>query len=419
MKNENDVVITGLGIVSPIGIGLSAFQDSLFSGVSGIKERTEFAGSNWPFRIAGTINDYEPKQYVKPRKSMKLMCREIQFGFGAATMAVSDAQLDTETVVSERFGVVCGTDTFYAAPSSLSDSFWNEDRSHREVSQWIPQAMKKIEPLWMLKSLPNMTASHVAIAMDARGPNNSLIHGDASGLLALVEAADVIRRDWADVMLVGGTGSKINPTYLAYHGVDDLVQHDSDPKPACRPFDQNRGGTVGAEGAGMIVLEKRKHAEARSARIYATVGGSDYGYCPPDQPDQQIEFQAMKISQAIERAGLSKDQISHVNSHASGEIEVDRVAACSIQAALGNVDVVAYKGFFGNAGPAGGILESCISINALHEDALPATLNCDSVAPDCPVSVLKENRKETQTAAVKTTTSDTGQMVAVVFEQDV
>ena len=140
---------------------------------------------------------------------------------------------------------------------------------------------------------------------------------------------------------------------------------------------------------------------------------------PPDQPDQQIEFQAMKISQAIERAGLSKDQISHVNSHASGEIEVDRVAACSIQAALGDVDVVAYKGFFGNAGPAGGILESCISINALHEDALPATLNCDSVAPDCPVSVLKENRKETQTAAVKTTTSDTGQMVAVVFEQDV
>lgn len=417
MNNENDVVVTGLGVVSPVGVGLEAFSKSLINQKSGIKQRELFQGTSWPFRIGGIIEDYDPKLYVKPRKSMKLMCREIQFGFGAAQMAIEDSALDFEQIDSTRVGVVCGSDTFYCDPSSITDSYIGEDQSIKDVSTWISRAMKTIEPLWMLKYLPNMIASHIAISIDAQGPNNSIIQGDASGVLALVEAADVIRRGWTDVMITGGTGSKINPTYLSYHGIKELADPGDDPATACRPFDKDRRGTVGGEGAGMIVLERRRHAEARGAKIYATLSSFDYGFATTDQ-ESQIELLSKKIEGAIEKSHLDRSDISHVNSYASGEIENDRIVAQAIHRTLNGIGVTAYKGHFGNLGPAGAIIETCAMLQSLKDDLVPATINCTDTDPECPVNVITENLNARQTAALKLSNSNTGQQVAALFRAE-
>lgn len=417
MKNENDVVVTGLGIVSPIGIGLEAFNQSLHDRKSGVKLRESFAESDWPFRIGGIIDDYDPKQYVKPRKSLKLMCREIQFGFGAAQLALADAKLESDAIDPERAGVVCGSDSFYCDPDSITDSYKRGDEIVTDVSDWIELAMKSIEPLWMLKYLPNMIASHIAISIDARGPNNSIMQGDASGLLALIEAADVIRRGWADVMITGGTGSKINPTYLAYHGTDNLAKPGEDPTTACRPFDKNRTGTVCAEGAGMIVLERRSHAENRGAEIYGSLGAFDYGHSLSDK-EKQIQLVAQKIDGVISKAGLTKDDISHVNSYASGEVEADEIAAQGIQSALGQVGVTAYKSHFGDIGPAGATIETCAMLHALKSNVIPGTINYETPDENCPVNVISEHLEQEQQAAIKLSSSVTGQKVAVLFEAE-
>lgn len=417
MKNENDIVFTGLGVVSPSGIGIDPLMESLFEGKSGIQLRDEFAQTDWPFRIGGIVNGFEGKKFIKPRKNMKLMCREIQFGFAAATMAIEDAGLDLESHDSARLGVVCGTDTFYADPSSLRDSFFTEDHEIPPISEWTVRAMKTIEPLWMLKYLPNMTAAHVAIFLDAQGPNNSIIQRDASGLLAMVEAADAIRRGWADTMVVGGTGSKIHPTFLSYHGTDWLADPGDDPTTASKPFDQNRSGTVASEGAGMIVIERRKTAEARGAKIYGKLAGFDYGWNSFDEASQ-TEFLAKKINGAIGKAGIEKSQVTHVNSHGSAEILSDRIEANAINSALGDVDVVAFKGNFGNMGPAGGIIESAVSLKALHDNQLPGTMNFTTPDEGCPVKVQTSTNNAEQTAAVKISLSNTGQMVAVLMEAE-
>ena len=417
MQNKDDVVVSGLGVVSPIGVGLNAFNESLLQRKSGIRNREVYADTKWPFRIGGIVEDFEPKQHIKPRKSMKLMCREIQFGFGAAQLAIADAGLDFESTDSTRVGVVCGSDTFYCDPSSIADSYWLEGKTITDVSEWIERAMKTIEPLWMLKYLPNMIASHIAISIDAQGPNNSIIQGDASGLLALIEAADVIRRGWADVMICGGTGSKINPTYLAYHGIDDLAEPGDDPATACRPFDRDRRGTVGGEGAGMIVLERRSHAESRGADLYGALRAFDYGHARPNR-DSQVGLLVRKIQGVMQKAGISSEQVSHVNSDASGEKENDRIVAEAIDGSLGNVGVTAYKGNFGNLGPAGATIETCALLSSLKTNRIPATINCDSIAPDCPVRVLTENVEAEQQFAIKLSHSDTGQQVAALFESE-
>lgn len=417
MKNDNDIVFTGLGVVSPSGIGISSLMDSLINEKSGIQLRDEFAESEWPFRIGGMIKGFEGKKFIKPRKNLKLMCREIQFGFAAATMAIEDAGLDLDAHDSSRLGVVCGTDTFYADPSSLMDSFYTEDGSVPPISEWTVRAMKTIEPLWMLKYLPNMTAAHVAIFLDAQGPNNSIIQRDASGLLAMVEAADAIRRGWADTMVIGGTGSKIHPTFLSYHGTDWLAHPGDDPATACKPFDKQRSGTVASEGAGMILIERRKTADARGAKIYGKLSSFDYGCCNSDE-DSQIEFLTKKINGAIQKAGIEKSQVTHVNSHGSAEILSDRIEAKAINNALGDVDVVAFKGNFGNMGPAGGIIESAVSLRALSENRLPGTMNYREPDAECPVNVQAEASDAEQKAAIKISISNTGQMVAVLMEAE-
>ncbi len=249
MKLDRDLVVTGMGVVSPIGIGTGAFWDSLLSGKSGVKLRPEFCDTDLPLKLAAPVTDFDAKQYIKPRKAIKIMCGPIQYACAAAAMASEQANLADGFTEPERLGTLFGTEMFFANPCDVAEVFHHctVERGYRH-DRWGEFAMRKIQPLWMLKYLPNMAASHISIANDARGHSNSICQGDASGLLALIEAAGVILRGSCDVVVTGGTGSAMELNSLLYRGIDRLSRRFDDPEKASRPFDKDRDGLVPGEG---------------------------------------------------------------------------------------------------------------------------------------------------------------------------
>jgi 3-oxoacyl-[acyl-carrier-protein] synthase II len=390
MQQPQDIVITGVGVVSPIGIGCEPFWESLAAGTSGIRPIDLFDSSSLRVRFGGQVPDFDPKLFVRPRKSLKVMSREIQMGFAAADLAMADAGLAAGHVDPERFGVVFGGDMIYADLEDLERAYRRAVVDGRfSFPAWAEAIHEELHPLWLLKHLPNMAASHVAIAHDARGPNNSIVLGDVSGLLAIAEAASVIRRGWADVMLVGGTGCRLHPTALVARG-DALLSHRTDDcRRASRPFDLSRDGLVNGEGAGAIVLESREHAVRRGGRLRGRLLAAA-SRCEPTARRRGVTGSSLRaaIRAACAAAGLEPAAVGHVNAHGVSTIEMDRAEAAAIRAELGDVPVTAPKSAFGHLGAAGGVVELAASILGLERGLVPATLNYETPDPACPVNVV-------------------------------
>jgi len=420
MRSASDVVITGLGVVSPIGIGCEPFWTALAAGTSGIRPIDRFDSSSLSVRFGGQIPDFDPKVYVRPRKSLKVMSREIQLGFAAADLALTDAGIAAGTVEPERFGVVFGNDMIYADLEDLEGTYRRSARDGRfDFTLWSEAIQEELHPLWLLKHLPNMTASHIAIAHDARGPNNSIVLGDVSSLLALSEAASIIERGWADVMLAGGTGCRLHPTALVARG-DALLSHRTDDfRRACRPFDRDRDGLVNGEGAAAIVLESRGHAERRNAEIRGRLL-SWASRCEPKARREGLTGSSIRqaIRAALSGAGLEPTDIGHVNAHGVGTIEMDSAEARAIAAALGRVPVTAPKSLFGHLGAGGGAVELAASVLGLRRGLVPATLNYHTPDPACPVNVVTgEPLLGRPSTALAVNLCSTGQAAAVVIAE--
>lgn len=418
MSHPRDIVITGLGIVSPIGIGRDPFWRALVSAESGIRPLTLFDTSGLAVRFGGQIADFDAKQYVRPRKSLKVMSRDIQLGFAAADLALTDAGLAAGAVTAERFGVVFGSDMIYADLEDLEGTYRRAVADGAfDYSRWAEAIQQEVHPLWLLKHLPNMTASHVAIAHEARGPNNSIVLGDVSGLLAVAEAASVIRRGWADVMLAGGTGCRLHPTAMVARGAAQLSHRGDDPQGACRPFDLHRDGLVNGEGAGVVVLESREHAERRGGRVLGRVLAAA-SRCEPRARRDGSRGESLKqaIAQVCGDAGLAAGAVGHVNAHGLGTVEMDRAEATAIRAALGDVPVTALKASFGHLGAGAGVVEMIGSVIGLAEGLVPPTRNHVTPDPACPVNVVRGGPLGGRPAtAVAVNLNTTGQAVAVAI----
>ena len=315
MNSRRDIVITGIGVVSPIGVGQEQFWQGLMEKKNGAGVRAMFAETESPFRVAAPVREFEAKQYIKPRKALKIMCEPIQFACAAATMAFEQARFDTAEISPDRIATIFGTETFFANPREVEDAF-KQCLVERKFdhSRWDELAMKQIQPLWMLKYLPNMAASHIAIALDARGPSNSICQGEVSGLLALIEAADVILRGAADVVLTGGTGSQMELSTILTRGSRTLTKRIHEPEKASRPFDRDRDGMVAGEGAGALVIESAEHAKARGATPLVRLAGWSRTYQNPldDRFDDAIKqgFEA-----ALGHANMAPDDIGMVNAN--------------------------------------------------------------------------------------------------------
>jgi len=413
------IVITGTGVVSPIGIGHDAYWQSMQARRSGVGKIRLFDARALPAPFGGQILDFDGKQYVRPRKSLKVMSREIQLAFAAADLATRDAGLPPGSVEPDRLGVVFAAEMMYGDLSELQDAYRAcMTNGGFDFSMWGSRAMQQLFPLWMLKYLPNMAACHIAIAHDARGPCNSISLGEASSLLALIEGARIIERGAADVMIVGGMGSRLQPTALTFRGDCRLSHRRDAPSRACRPFDAQRDGMVLGEGAAAFVLESDDHAARRHATPWCRVAGDASTFGPVSDRQPLCEDATQRsLAAALKTAGLEPQHVGHVNANGLSTVAHDCAEAAAIAAVLPDVPVTAPKSYFGNLGAGTGAVEMVASLLALRTGRVPPTLNYEHPDPDCPVPVVCDRpHTAAQATALVCNQSTTGQIAAVVLD---
>ena len=394
------VVITGLGVVSPLGLSPEIFWSKLEAGQSGVRAVGAQATAA-PGLVGAEVpgfNDEITKEAMpkKQRKFVRVMCREIELGVVSALSAVAHSGINLDAIDHERFGVDFGANLMFSPPEVLKDACWSVTEAQTQgpdfkYDRWGGEGMGVLEPLWLLKYLPNMPACHIGIATDARGPNNSLTLDDASGNLALGEACRIIQRNRADIMIAGTTGTKLNPVKTLHAALwRDLAQGTGEPSTWCRPFDSHRNGQVVAEGAGSVILETRAHAEARGATIYGELVGMGSSCAVQKDGTGHTELAlTLAIRAALRDSGLQPEEIGHVNANGIGTQREDAAEARAISALFpSGVAVSGLKGYLGNAGSGAGVLELIASVLALRRGVILKTLNCDEVDPACPIDVV-------------------------------
>ncbi len=412
-----EVVITGIGLVSPLGLEKDEFFSALCEGRSAVGVLEEIEHTSLASRLGARVGDFQAKKHVKPRKNIKVMSRDIQMGFVAADKAWIDAEVSDGAIVPERLGVTFGADLIAVDLAELAPAYRACMALEKfDYPKWGSQITEEMFPLWMLKYLPNMPACHIGIGRDARGPNDSLTCEATSGLAALIEAVRVIQRDQADAMITGCTSSRVHPQVWAKGNMFDLSGRFDDPAGACRPFDADRDGIVHGEGAGAVVLEERSHAEARGASIAATVRGfaSAFESRLPGQPPKKGAV-CRAIRGVLADARMSPDQIGHVNANGLGTVDDDRVEAEAIAETLGQVPVTAPKSCLGNLGAGAGTVELAASLIALERGLVPPTRNYQTPDPACPINVVRDAPLEgTPRTALVLSQSWMGHCVAVI-----
>lgn len=418
------VVITAIGIISPIGRDVASFWRSLQEGRSGIRPIQTFDASGLPVRIAGEIADFDAKEFVekKDRKSLRVMARTIQLAVAGAQRALDNGKVDKSKLDPTRFGVEFGAGLIATELNDLIEAACvsaNCQPGRVDLEKWGDQGIPAIQPLWMLKYLPNMLACHISILHDARGPNNSITESDVASLLALGEAYRILIRDQADFFLVGGAESKINPLSMVRQCLFEHLSHRNEqPEQACRPFDRQRDGLVLGEGAGVFVAEDLEHARRRGAKIYAEIVGFGAAFDPSLQGDGL----ARAVRAALAEAGLGPEDIDHVNAHGLATTESDAWEARNLQEVFGNcsppVPVFAAKSYIGNLGAGGSTTELAASVLAMNDGRVPPTLNYEQPDPNCPINVLsREARPMTRPYVVKVSFTQMGQCAALVVRQ--
>jgi 3-oxoacyl-[acyl-carrier-protein] synthase II len=422
------IAITGIGIFSPIGIGREAFWQNLHAGKSGIAQTVHYHCTATPGGIGGEVipftEETAKKEYLKSqRKSIKVMCREIQLGTAAALQALEDSALPLDSINHERMGVEYGANLMFFSPDSMADSCGacKDESGEFQFDAWGTTGIRSMEPLWMLRYLPNMPACHIAIFTDSRGPNNSVTLDEASPGVALTEALNIMERRAADVMLVGGTGTRIHPV-RAIHArlTDDLGYDELDPAASCKPFDEHRNGQVTAEGSACLILEEESHARARGANIlgYVRGGGSSCVSTPEGEANAtQAVLNASRA--ALRRAGIDASALGHINAHGLATLEGDRAEAAALRELVGphEIPVTSLKGHFGNAGAAGGFFEIIGSLLSLQHGELPQTLNCPHPEAGLGLHIAnKAGQPPRSKYFLKTNYTRAGQASAVVIE---
>lgn len=420
-RTSRRAVITGLGVISPLGCTPGRFWQALCAGTSGVGPIGAFDASGLPVRIAAQVPDFDGKHYLdkKDRKSLKVMARTIQLAVAGAHDALADSGVDMARLDPTRFGVDFGANLIASEleelgpPARLSAS---GRIGEVDLRRWGGEGLASMPPLWMLKYLPNMLACHVAILHNAQGPNNTITESDVASLLAIGEAYRVLQRGLADFMLAGGGDSKINPLSMARQCTfAQLSRRNDAPELACRPFDRDRDGGVIGEGGTVLVLEELGHARNRGARIYAEVVGFGAAF----DTDRSGAGVRRAVRAALADAGVGPDAIDHVNAHGVGTVGDDRAEARGLHDALNaDVPVFAAKSYFGNLGAAAGATELAASVLALARGHRPGSLHCEHPDPMCPVHVpLGAPRPVTQPCAVKVGLTDLGQCAAVVIRR--
>lgn len=428
------VVVTGLGLVSPLGNSPEKLWQALSAGQSGVVALQSVPADALPTKaggeardFTGSIEDFGPLEKTMGRnikKSLKMMCREIQMGVAVAQLAITHSRLPLTDVDRDRVGVLYGSDYMMTLPQDFADGIRSclNERGEFDFTNWGDKFKSTIDPLWLLKYLPNLPAAHIAIFNDLHGPNNSLTMREASSNLAVNEAYQTISRGHADVMIAGATGTRIHVARTVHVVTqEEIAEGNGNPATLCRPFDLQRSGQVIGEGAGAIMLEELDYAHAREATILGEVIGfgsssvtDEFGVGRLDQAVRNV------LAQSLRTSGLTPEQIGHIHAHGLGSHKSDAAEAQGIKeifASHPDVPVTAAKSYFGNLGAGSGLVELIASILALQHGRLFRTLNYDTPDPQCPVKVVTSSDASPGNNFINLSLTPQGQASAVVIQR--
>ncbi len=381
-------------MVTPVGNTAGESWEAIVNGRSGIGTITRFDASGFASQIAGEVKDFDPAHYV-PKKDVRKMDTFIHYGLGAATMALADSGLEITDAVAERVGVAIG--------SGIGGLPFIE-RAYEAYREGGP---RKISPFFIPASIINMVSGHFSIMTGAKGPNIATVTACATGTHAIGEAARLIQYGDADAMVAGGTESCVSPLAIGgFAASKALSVRNDDPQGASRPFDSERNGFVLGEGAGVVVLEDLEAARARGARIYAEVAG--YGMSADayhmTAPSEDGSGAARCMRQAIGDAGLNPEDIGYVNAHGTSTPTGDKVETMAIKQVFGDhaydLAVSSTKSMVGHMLGAAGGVESIVSALALHNKAIPPTINLETPDPECDLDYVPGLAREAEVDAV-------------------
>jgi len=421
------VVITGMGVIAPLGIGIGPFWENLVAGRSAVGPITSFETGNFHVKIAAEIKNFDPKALIKQRKSLKVMARDIQLAVACASLAMMDAGLEQPGKVDpRRIGTSLGAGLIPTEINELGVAIVNsrDGQQQFDIRKFGKEGLEYLFPLWLLKYLPNMLACHVSIIYDLQGPNNTITTACAASSQAIGEGFRVIRRGDADMMVCGGSDSKINPLSLLRYGLlKVLATRNDEPQKASRPFDRDRNGMVVGEGAGIMILEELDHARKRGAKIYAelagfcsTCDGRMVGLACSDGSARDI---AMKG--AMEDAQVNPSEVDYICAAAIGTKAHDRAEAQAIRRAFGEVadraPVTSLKSVMGHLGAGAGVVEAVAAALATQHDVVPPTLNCENLDPECALAVVREAQQRPVRNVLCNVSSFAGQNASLVIKK--
>ncbi|HEY0876262.1 MAG TPA: beta-ketoacyl-ACP synthase II [Vicinamibacterales bacterium] len=382
------VVVTGVGLVSPLGIGNEANWEALCAGQSGIGEITRFDASQYSARIAGEVKNFDPLQFID-KKDVKKMDVFIQLAIAASQFAVDDAGLKVDPDIATRVGVFI---------ASGIGGFSTIEREHKALLEGGP---RRISPFFIPASIINLAAGQVSIRFGAKGPNSATCTACSASAHAIGDAFEIIRRDDADVMIAGGSESAITPMGVGgFAAMRALSTRNDEPHRASRPFDKDRDGFIMGEGSGVIILEELEFARRRGAPIYAELVGygmtADAYHITAPSEDGDGGMRVMEM--AIRRAGITPDQVDYINAHGTSTPYNDKLETLAIKRLFGEhahkLAISSTKSMTGHLLGAAGGVEAAISALAIKHQVIPPTINYETPDPECDLDYVPNTKRE-------------------------
>jgi 3-oxoacyl-[acyl-carrier-protein] synthase II len=411
-SDRRRVVVTGIGPVTPVGIGVDRFWSSLVDGVSGVGKLEAFDATPFASRIAAEVHDFRPEEHMEPSDTRR-MDRFAQFAVAGSRLALGDAGLEVSSMEPSRVGVVIGT------------GIGGITAFEREIDVLRERGPSRVSPHLVAMMIPNMAAGQVAMRLGLTGPNDSTTTACAASGHAIARAVDLIRSGAADVMLAGGTESAISPLTLAgFCASRALSTRNDDPEGASRPFDKGRDGFVMGEGATVLVLESLDDAVARGARVYAEIGG--YGLSADAHhetaPHPEGDGAVLAMQAALRDSGVDPSDVGYINAHGTSTTLGDIAEIAAIKRVFrdhaARLAVSSTKSMTGHLVGAAGATEAAATALALANGVLPPTINQEEPDPECDLDVVpNEARRVDLDVAMSNSFGFGGQNASVVLRR--
>ncbi len=371
--SERKIAVTGMGVITSIGLTLEEFWNGLINGKSGIDRITAFDVTNFPVKVASEVRDFNPTEYMDIKIADR-SARFSQFAIAASKMAVESSGLNFSQVNRERAGV-CIANTI-----DVGNIIVDQERL-------VKRGPKRINPLFISKTGPHVAAVQVGLMFGTKGPNFSVNSACASGAEALASAYDMIKLGYADIMLAGGTDATIVPLTLAGMWIVGALTREEDPAMASRPFDLNRGGFVFGEGAGIVVLERLEHARNRGATILAELAGVSRSFDAYSESAPDFHVEALAMQNALINASVVPEEIDYINAHGTGTRLNDTSETRAIKEVFGEraykIPISSNKSMIGHVLTAAGAIEAIASVMTIRNGIIPPTINYKTPDPEC------------------------------------